>query len=136
GFAWASLVNQDLLFFLDRKLPRDSEGIALAVFWGASFGRALPWILLVPLTLREAAAGIRRDAGRAAEGSLLLWSWMLGVLLVFSCAPSRLEHYSLPALPAAALLATRGLQRLRDGGASAWVWRGVGGVAPPRVGVG
>ncbi|HKA29396.1 MAG TPA: glycosyltransferase family 39 protein [Candidatus Binatia bacterium] len=136
GFAWDYLVNQHFLFFLDRKLPRDSEGIALASFWGAFLGRALPWILLVPLTLREAAAGIRRDAGRAAEGSLLLWSWMLGVLLVFSCAPSRLEHYSLPALPAAALLATRGLQRLSDGDASAWVWRWVSVVALVVLGAG
>jgi len=61
---------------------------------------------------------------------------MLGVLLVFSCAPSRLEHYSLPALPAAALLATRGLQRLSDGDASAWVWRWVSVVALVVLGAG
>ena len=136
GFAWDYLVNQHFLFFLDRKLPRDSEGIALAVFWGVFFGRALPWILLVPLTLREATNAIRRDAGHAAEGSLLLWSWMLGVLVVFSCTPSRLEHYSLPALPAAALLATRGLQRLGDGSAGARVWRWMGVVALVMLGIG
>jgi 4-amino-4-deoxy-L-arabinose transferase-like glycosyltransferase len=136
GFAWDYIVNQHFLFFIDRKLPRDSEGVPVTVFWGAFLGRALPWVVLVPLTLREAAAGMRRDAGRAAEGSLLLWTWMLGVLLVFSCAPSRLEHYSLPALPAVALLATRGLHRLGDGAASAWVWRWMGVIALMALGAG
>jgi len=33
--------------------------------------------------------------------------WVAGILALFTLTPSRLEHYSLPALPAVALLAAR-----------------------------
>src|SRR5262249_43419081 len=42
GFAWDYIVNQHLLFFLDRKLPRDSEGHPLTTFWAMFLGRSLP----------------------------------------------------------------------------------------------
>lgn len=100
GFAWDYVVNQHLLFFLDKKLPRDSSGDPLWFFWTAFTLRALPWIVLVPL------------AGRS--GSPLPWQWLAVVMGFFSLAPSRLEHYGLPALPAVALLAARGAERLRN----------------------
>src|SRR3989441_8638135 len=71
GFAWDYVVNQHLLFFLDRKLPRDSEGDSLAFFWAAAAGRAVPWVLLVPLTLAEAVRGAARRAAPAARGAVL-----------------------------------------------------------------
>ena len=40
-----------------------------------------------------------------------MWTWLGGILLLFSLTPSRLEHYSLPALPAVALLAARACRR-------------------------
>src|SRR3989454_1196809 len=107
GFAWDYVVNQHLLFFLDRKLPRDSSGDPLGFFWAAYAGRGTPWILLAPLTLPEAVRGARRKATGAPCGTALVWAWAGGLLLFFSCAPSRLEHYGMPALPAAALLAAR-----------------------------
>jgi len=115
GFAWDYVVNQHLLFFLDRKLPRDSEGDSLAFFWGAAAGRAAPWVLLLPLTLAEAVRGAARRAAPAARATFLLWTWAGGLVLFFSCAPSRLEHYALPALPPVALLAARAWQRARAG---------------------
>ena len=137
GFAWDYVVNQHLLFFLDRKLPRDSEGDSLGFFWTAFVGRALPWSLLLPLTLAEAAHGLRRDSGPAARATLFLWTWMGGLLLLFSCAPSRLEHYSIPALPAAALLAARAWQRARAGevGRTAWVSLAVTGTTVAATGL-
>jgi 4-amino-4-deoxy-L-arabinose transferase-like glycosyltransferase len=127
GFAWDYVVNQHLLFFVDRKLPRDSEGDSLTMFWVMFISRSLPWIFLVPFTLREALRGRHRDAPDAARASFLCWTWLCGVMAVFSLAPSRLEHYSLPALPAVALLGARGWQRLRAGatGRLAWAWLGV-----------
>src|SRR5262245_13462650 len=126
GFAWDYVVNQHLLFFLDRKLPRDSEGDPLPTFLMMFLGRALPWLVLLPFAGREGLLGVRRDAPAAARGSALCWAWLGGVLLMFSAAPSRLEHYSLPALPAVSLLAARGWQRLRAGaiGRLGWSWLG------------
>jgi 4-amino-4-deoxy-L-arabinose transferase-like glycosyltransferase len=62
GFAWDYIVNQHLLFFLDKKFPRDSEGDTLAFFWTSFAGRSLPWILLVPFGLGEAWSGRRSTA--------------------------------------------------------------------------
>lgn len=121
GFAWDYVVNQHLLFFFDKKLPRDSVGDPLPFFWAAMIGRALPWVVFVPLALPELAA-VRRAAGVREQGALLGWAWAGGVMLFFSLAPSRLEHYSLPALPALALLAARGWERLRAGDVSRKVW--------------
>src|SRR5205823_2693739 len=137
GFAWDYVVNQHVLFFLARKLPRDSQGDSLAFFWAAAAGRAVPGVLLVPLTLAEAVRGAARRAAPAARGTFLLWAWGGGLLLFFSCAPSRLEHYAVPALPAAALLAARAWQRARAGelGRAAWVYLVAGGALVAGVGV-
>src|SRR5256884_595599 len=137
GFAWDYVVNQHVLFFLDRKLPRDSEGDSLAFFWAAATGRAAPWVLLVPLTLAEAVRGATRRATPAAPATFLLWAWAGGLLLFFSCAPSRLEHYAMPALPAAALLAARARQRPRAGelGRAAWVYLVAGGALVAGAGI-
>src|SRR4029077_19839144 len=72
GFAWDYVVNQHLLFFLDRKLPRDSSGDPLAFFWAAYAGRAAPWILLGPLTLAEAMRGARGETTGAPRETALV----------------------------------------------------------------
>jgi 4-amino-4-deoxy-L-arabinose transferase-like glycosyltransferase len=138
GFAWDYLVNQHLLFFFDRKLPRDSSGDGLGFFWAAFAGRALPWTFFLPLGLAEAVRGAARTAGPAERGTFFLWLWAGGLLLFFSCAPSRLEHYGIPALPAAALLAARVWQRGRAGelGRGAWIWLTAAAAAAAAVGVG
>src|SRR5439155_1728096 len=81
GFAWDYVVNQHVLFFFARKLPRDSEGDSLAFFWagaalvagvgvaGLLAGRALLahtyWLVQVPglLALVAPAAAVVAGAG-------------------------------------------------------------------------
>src|SRR5207237_3292700 len=99
GFAWDYVVNQHLLAFFDAKLPRDSIPDSLAFFWAMFLVRTLPWGLLLPAALIH--GGQARD--RRAERRLVL-AWAASVLVLFSLASGRLEHYSLPALPAVALL--------------------------------
>src|SRR5205809_493091 len=103
----------------------------------AALGGAAPWVLLVPLTLAEAVRGATRRATPAARATFLLWAWAGGLLLFFSCAPSRLEHYAMPALPAAALLAARAWQRARAGelGRAAWVYLVAGGALVAGAGI-
>jgi 4-amino-4-deoxy-L-arabinose transferase-like glycosyltransferase len=136
GFAWDYVVNQHLLFFLDRKLPRDSEGDTLAFFLTAYAGRAIPWVLLLPATLGEAVRGFARGASAAERATFFLWVWVGGLLLFFACAPSRLEHYSIPALPATALLAARAWQRASAGafGRVAWLALAAVGVSAALAG--
>lgn len=135
GFAWDYVVNQHLLFALDKKVPRDSDGDTLAFFWQAFAGRASPWVLLVPFTVRDAVRGLVADDTLSATA--LLWAWIGGILLLFSLTPSRLEHYSLPALPAVALLAARTWERAREQGVGAGLraWVAVLGLAVVAGGV-
>ncbi len=102
GFAWDYFVNQHLLVFFDRKLPRDSEPVSLALFWGTLALRLFPWTLFAPIAV-VASAGRLRTASAAPANRLLL-VWVAVVLLFFSCALGRMEHYSIPVLPALALL--------------------------------
>jgi len=99
GFLWDYVVNQHLLAFFDAKLPRDSIPDSLAFFWAMFFVRTLPWGLLLPAALIH---GWRARDHRAERR--LVFAWIASVLVVFSLASGRLEHYSLPALPAVALL--------------------------------
>jgi 4-amino-4-deoxy-L-arabinose transferase-like glycosyltransferase len=101
GFLWDYVVNQHLLFFFDQKFPRDSEPISLGMFWAAFAMRAFPWTPLLPLALLYAVAKLRRPA---AHDTVLLLAALAATLGLFSLASSRLEHYSLPALPFAAML--------------------------------
>jgi 4-amino-4-deoxy-L-arabinose transferase-like glycosyltransferase len=108
GFAWDYVVNQHLLFAVDKKEPRDSEGDTLAFFWQAFATRTWPWVTLLP-----AAPAATASTGLPA---VVLWAWLAGVLGLFSLTPSRLEHYSLPALPAVALLGARVWQHADEHG--------------------
>jgi 4-amino-4-deoxy-L-arabinose transferase-like glycosyltransferase len=101
GFWWDYVVNQHLLFSFDRKLPRDSQPDSLLICWGAFLGRTFPWSVFLPVALWRAFQVLR---SRRTPGTLLPVVWLGVVLAFFSLVPSRLEHYSLPALPAVALL--------------------------------
>jgi len=125
GFAWDYFINQHILVFFDAKLPRDSIPDTLGLFWTMFVVRGLPWSLFLPAALLHAWR-IRREQ----TGTALLAAWLVVVLLFFSLAAGRLEHYSLPALPAAALLLGALFQDALAGRARvarAWL------VAPPIV---
>jgi 4-amino-4-deoxy-L-arabinose transferase-like glycosyltransferase len=129
GFAWDYVVNQHLLFFLDKKLPRDSNGDPLLPFLGAFLFRTTPWVLLLPITVREAFRGFRRPSTPEARGTAFVWAWVTGLLAFFSLAPSRLEHYTVPVMPAVALLAARACQRAAAGTLPDVAWRWIQTVA-------
>jgi len=118
GFLWDYVINQHLLFFFDRKLPRDSVPVSLPMFWEAFGLRLFPWTIFAPLAIAKAWFG--RRCGAEARGDRLLLAWAGAVLLFFSLAGSRMEHYSMPAIPALALLLAR---LFRDaGGARGDAW--------------
>ncbi len=99
GFLWDSVVNQQVLRFFNAELPHDFVPDSLCFFWAMFFVRTLPWSLLLPAALLHGSRVVNdRPALR------LPVVWIAVVLALFSLTPSRLEHYSLPALPAVALV--------------------------------
>lgn len=102
GFLWDYFLNQHFLRFFDKKLPRENSPISLPMFWAALAVRLFPWTVFAPLALTFTVARRRDPAGGTLW--LLLVTWVLVVVLLFSAASSRLEHYSLPALPPLAIM--------------------------------
>jgi 4-amino-4-deoxy-L-arabinose transferase-like glycosyltransferase len=120
GFVWDYVVNQHVLFFFDKKWPRDSVPVSLATFWSAFGLRAFPWTIVVPLAVATAVQRAVRRPG--AFGDRLVLVWAAVVLVFFSLSPSRMEHYSIPALPAVALLVARLLRGYARSESPAMSW--------------
>lgn len=102
GFFWFYFVNEHLLRFLGKRYPMDYGTVPLVPFWILHIVWLFPWsfylaTLFVPGEFKRAMA----DSGRAI---VLPVVWALTILLFFSFS-SRLEYYTMPALPALALLA-------------------------------
>jgi 4-amino-4-deoxy-L-arabinose transferase-like glycosyltransferase len=92
GFFWFYFVNEQVLRYLNRRVPRDYDTVPLWLFWGLLLVWLMPWIAFVIRAVRE-----RSDAVK------LLLVWALFVMVFFSFS-TRQEYYALPALPAIALL--------------------------------
>lgn len=104
GFWRDYVVNQHLLYFFDRKFPRDSVSQPLWLVWAAFAARLAPWTLLLP------AAVVGQVRRARSEGDVTAWlplTWLAMIGLFFSLSKGRLVHYFLPAVPAAALLVGR-----------------------------
>lgn len=113
GFFWYYFVDDEFLRYLNRRVPRDYGTVPLGLFWGLLALWLAPWIAY----LGKAVGGIpfrklipRRfsTSGSAALSRrervfLLLGLWAAFVMVFFSFS-TRQEYYSLPALPALALM--------------------------------
>ena len=106
GFFWWYFVNEHFLRYLGRRIPKDYDTVPLAVFWSLLVLWLLPWcafvvqaLARVPHKLTELAAGLDRR-----RRALLLFAIWMAVILIFFSFSTRQEYYTIPALPALALL--------------------------------
>ncbi|MCL4504195.1 MAG: glycosyltransferase family 39 protein [Deltaproteobacteria bacterium] len=101
GFLKFQVVNEQIMRFLGIRQPPDINSFPLLGFWLFLGIWLMPHTPLLPSALwrywRETDAAERRT-GR------LLIIWALVILLFFSLSSSRIEYYSLPALPPLALI--------------------------------
>jgi 4-amino-4-deoxy-L-arabinose transferase-like glycosyltransferase len=121
GWLWFYFVNEQLLRYLNLRVPRDYDTVPLGLFWGLCLVWLMPWSAFVfnairwrnPLShtllktpeQRAKALLLYRSNGlpRELHAPLLLLIWALVPLLFFSFS-TRQEYYVLPALPALAVL--------------------------------
>lgn len=102
GFFWFYFVNEHLLRFLGKRYPMDYGTVPLVPFWLLHVVWLFPWSFYL-LTL-FVPANFKRALAESGRNIILPLVWALIILLFFSFS-SRLEYYTLPALPAMALLA-------------------------------
>jgi 4-amino-4-deoxy-L-arabinose transferase-like glycosyltransferase len=94
GFFWFYFVNEQVLRYINRRVPRDYDTVPIVLFWGLLVVWLMPWIAYV----FNAVFPVRRD-----QGWKLLGIWSAVVMLFFSFS-TRQEYYALPALPPLALM--------------------------------
>ncbi len=106
GFFWFYFINEHLLRYLNRRVPRDYDTVPLLLFWGLLLVWMLPWSAFLARALSRVplrAWWRREPLSDSARARLFLLVWTLVPMLFFSFS-TRQEYYCLPALPALALL--------------------------------
>jgi 4-amino-4-deoxy-L-arabinose transferase-like glycosyltransferase len=123
GWLWFYLVNEQLLRYLNLRVPRDYDTVPLWLFWGLCVIWLMPWSTFVFQAVRPAMpfrdrAWRQRFCTRTLISQertlLLLLTWAAVPLLFFSFS-TRQEYYVLPALPALILLITGYLLSIEKG---------------------
>ena len=110
GWAWFYLYNEHIARFLGKRIPHDYGQTPVWLFWLFLAIWIMPWATFVPSALADRFHDLRthnlrnHTSPRAKEAALSLILWTAIVLGFFSLS-SRQEYYSLPAIPALALMA-------------------------------
>ena len=110
GWLWFYFVNEQVLRYLNLRVPRDYDTVPLALFWGLVLVWLMPWSAFVFKALGRVPwrKALRpRISIRALTGDestrLLLGIWAAVPLIFFSFS-TRQEYYVLPSLPPLILL--------------------------------
>jgi 4-amino-4-deoxy-L-arabinose transferase-like glycosyltransferase len=107
GWAWFYLYNEHFARFLGKRIPHDYGNTPVWLFWLYLAIWLFPWMTFLPGALSEHIRnlGHRYEVTlRQRETALTLTIWA-GLVLAFFSFSSRQEYYSLPAIPALALMA-------------------------------
>jgi len=113
GWAWFYLYNEHIARFLSKRVPHDYGLTPVWLFWLYVVIWAMPYAAFLPGAITEQVRVLLRRsmvATKAQEPAFALLIWALLVLGFFSIS-NRQEYYSIPALPALALLAAGLLAR-------------------------
>lgn len=110
GFLWHFLINEQVRRFLGAREPLDIHSFSLPGFWLLTLLWLLPWTPLLPVAVVQAGRAAAGSGPHRLGGSLLLL-WPALLLGFYSLSGCRVEYYSLPALPALALLVGWRLER-------------------------
>jgi 4-amino-4-deoxy-L-arabinose transferase-like glycosyltransferase len=107
GWAWFYLYNEHIARFLQRRIPHDYGQVPVLLFWLLAALWLFPWTAFLPAAIRRHIRDLRARTAtthrdREAALALLLWAALVLVFFTFS---ARQEYYSLPAIPALALMA-------------------------------
>jgi 4-amino-4-deoxy-L-arabinose transferase-like glycosyltransferase len=113
GFVWFYFVNEQILRYLNKRVPRDYDTVPLFLFWALLLVWAVPWVAFLPQALRGVPARWRQWRSRLdtrQSASLLFALWLIVIVGFFSFS-TRQEYYTIPAIPAIALLVGGWMQR-------------------------
>ncbi len=104
GFLWFYFVNEHIMRFLNKRVPPGYDTVPVLLFWVLLVLWLVPWAVFLPQALRDVPVrALKQPLERRQRATLLFLLWALVILLFFSFS-TRQEYYTIPALPAIALL--------------------------------
>jgi 4-amino-4-deoxy-L-arabinose transferase-like glycosyltransferase len=118
GFLWEYFVNEHFLRYLNQRIPHDYDKVPLLTFWALTLLWLIPWSAFLIPALRQIPVRLRvlrQTLDTRGRANLLLLIWAGAIIFFFSFS-TRQEYYTLPALPALALLIGGWLEREAEGG--------------------
>ncbi|MEO7027918.1 MAG: glycosyltransferase family 39 protein [Acidobacteriaceae bacterium] len=100
GFLWFYFINEHVLRFLGRRIPRDYNKLPFALYWSLHLVWLFPWSLFAPVAAvlvwrRRRTLTVLAET-RASRTILLLGLYSALVLLFFSFSTNQ-EYYTFPA---------------------------------------
>ena len=104
GFAYHYFWNEQVLRFLDMRQPKDYIATPLPLYLVSVLVWALPWSLYFAHIIWGFRHRKKDDSKLGLLGRYLPWLWMGSVVGFFSLTQARLFYYTIPTLPAFALL--------------------------------
>ena len=116
GFLWFYFVNEQVLRYLNKRIPRDYDKVPLLLFWALLLAWLIPWFVFLFPALKEIPGRVRQwreGLSVRAQANVFFGVWA-GVIMLFFSFSTRQEYYSLPVLPALALLIGGWMQRERE----------------------
>jgi 4-amino-4-deoxy-L-arabinose transferase-like glycosyltransferase len=113
GYLQFQIINEQIMRFLGRRQPPDVNSFTITGFWLFLGIWLMPWTFILPEALYR-FWGATRPGGGSNAGARLLIIWAAVPLVFFTLSSSRIEYYSLPALPALALILGWRVQRYLD----------------------
>jgi 4-amino-4-deoxy-L-arabinose transferase-like glycosyltransferase len=130
GFLWFYFVNEQFLRYVGKRVPPGYDTVPLLIFWGLTVLWVFPWMILLPQSIKQVPLRwreLRAKLSPAQQASLFFFIWALVVVGFFTFS-TRQEYYTIPAVPALALLVggwlakeSSGSEESRAGRISSWV---------------
>lgn len=106
GFLWFYFVNEQFMRYLGKRVPPGYDTVPLLIFWALTILWLAPWMVFLPQTLREIPRRVRQWHSQLTprqRSNLLSAIWAI-VTVGFFTFSTRQEYYTIPAVPAMALL--------------------------------
>jgi len=113
GFLWFYFVNEHYRRYIGTRVPHDYDKVPLLLFWVLLLLWLFPWIVFLGRAIQEVPLRWntwRSRMSMAQRTKFLALVWAI-VILVFFSFSTRQEYYTIPAIPALAVLVGAWLAR-------------------------
>jgi hypothetical protein len=106
GFLWFYFVNEQFMRYLGKRVPPGYDTVPLLIFWALSILWLFPWLFFLPQSFRQVPwrwQKLRSQLSFVQQANLFFFLWA-AVIVGFFTFSTRQEYYTIPAVPALALL--------------------------------